>query len=597
MKRIIVFMAVLQLGAGLFAQSIDDIKHSGNYLWGEGSGKTINVASKEALSDLISKITVDVSSEFVKESGETDDNYTERVSSIVKTYSTAKLNNTKTFVVSDEPKARIIRYITKAEIRKQFADRRNKIVTYASEGVKAEKDCRISDALRNYYWSLSLLRSYPKSDTVTFSGGELLIPFLTKKINGVFSGLKADIVKVEKEENKQTVELMITYNGTPVKNYDYTYYDGQNFSNIITAKNGRGLIELSDMHELKNIQLRSEYAFENEAVLDEDLKAVFESMPDIIPFHSNKIEVGNNTAKALNVMSKETKATKTNEQGIFESVADPVPYLDVIVEIENVIRKKVSKQAVQKHFTANGFDIFERLVSYGNAKLLSNDAGYSFYKSDNGVICRSMPIVFKFSGNKEFVESVVFEFDENKKISSLSFQLEDEAVADIASKHKWDRKSKHVLVRFLENYKTAYALERKDYLEQIFSDNALIIVGSTIAKAPSVEGRIRLNEKDARYNQYNKEEYMKNLERCFARNEFINLRFTETDVKKFAKDKEMYGLQIKQDYFSSTYGDSGYLFLGVDVADPDQPIIHIRTWQPEKDREGGIFGINDFTIE
>ena len=86
MKRIIVFMAVLQLGAGLFAQSIDDIKHSGNYLWGEGSGKTINVASKEALSDLISKITVDVSSEFVKESGETDDNYTERVSSIVKTY-------------------------------------------------------------------------------------------------------------------------------------------------------------------------------------------------------------------------------------------------------------------------------------------------------------------------------------------------------------------------------------------------------------------------------------------------------------------------------------------------------------------------------
>ncbi|MEE1021109.1 MAG: hypothetical protein U0L93_06770, partial [Bacteroidales bacterium] len=99
------------------------------------------------------------------------------------------------------------------------------------------------------------------------------------------------------------------------------------------------------------------------------------------------------------------------------------------------------------------------------------------------------------------------------------------------------------------------------------------------------------------YNTYTKAEYMKNLERCFARNEFINLRFTENEIKQFKKDKEMYGIQIKQDYFSSTYGDTGYLFLGVDVENPDQPVIHIRTWQPEKDKEGGVFGINDFTID
>ena len=46
---------------------------------------------------------------------------------------------------------------------------------------------------------------------------------------------------------------------------------------------------------------------------------------------------------------------------------------------------------------------------------------------------------------------------------------------------------------------------------------------------------------------------------------------------------EIYGIQIHQDYYSSTYGDTGYLFLMVDINDPDNPIISIRTWQPERD--------------
>ena len=56
-------------------------------------------------------------------------------------------------------------------------------------------------------------------------------------------------------------------------------------------------------------------------------------------------------------------------------------------------------------------------------------------------------------------------------------------------------------------------------------------------------------------------------------------------------------LQIKQDYFSSTYGDSGYLFLAVDLEVSDKPVIHVRTWQPERDEEGKIFSIVDFDWE
>ena len=57
---------------------------------------------------------------------------------------------------------------------------------------------------------------------------------------------------------------------------------------------------------------------------------------------------------------------------------------------------------------------------------------------------------------------------------------------------------------------------------------------------------------------------------------------------------ELYGIQIKQDYYSTNYGDQGYLFLMVDLNDPDKPIIKVRTWQPEKDPDFGLYDIGMF---
>ena len=42
---------------------------------------------------------------------------------------------------------------------------------------------------------------------------------------------------------------------------------------------------------------------------------------------------------------------------------------------------------------------------------------------------------------------------------------------------------------------------------------------------------------------------------------------------------ELYFIQIKQDYYSENYGDSGWLTLRVDVNDPQNPIIYVRVWE------------------
>ena len=124
-----------------------------------------------------------------------------------------------------------------------------------------------------------------------------------------------------------------------------------------------------------------------------------------------------------------------------------------------------------------------------------------------------------------------------------------------------------------------------DYLRQVFDDNAVIITGKVVTRPEGTDdaGRKYLNNKYVQLTRQSKEQYLRNLERCFESNEFINIRFAENDIVKAGVGGEVYGIQIKQDYYSSNYGDTGYLFLMVDLNDPKQPVIKVRVWQPERD--------------
>lgn len=153
-----------------------------------------------------------------------------------------------------------------------------------------------------------------------------------------------------------------------------------------------------------------------------------------------------------------------------------------------------------------------------------------------------------------------------------------------------------ILIRFLENYKTAYALKRLDYIESIFAEDALIIVGTVLKKQTVTERQVTINRPYIRFTRQTKEQYIKRLRSTFASNEFINLRFADNVIRKSADKGEIYGVQIRQDYFSSNYGDSGYLFLMVDLNNPDKPIIHVRAWQPEKDPDFGLIDLPSFTF-
>ncbi|MBR5830868.1 MAG: hypothetical protein IKY63_06370, partial [Tidjanibacter sp.] len=141
----------------------------------------------------------------------------------------------------------------------------------------------------------------------------------------------------------------------------------------------------------------------------------------------------------------------------------------------------------------------------------------------------------------------------------------------------------------------AFALSRIDYLDSIFSEDALIITGRVVTRT-NVEGQINLqNQKQIVLNRQTKSEYINNLRRSFKSKEYINLQFSNLEILKMDRGaNEIYCMEIKQDYYSSNYADTGYLTLVVDVTERDLPIIHVRTWLPEPDPQFGVFSAGHF---
>lgn len=580
----------------LCAISWDEIKQSPLYLYGEGWGASDAEADKHALADLISKISVNVSSTFtvtedeLQQNGQTNSESYAR--SKVETYSQATLTNTGKIVIAHEPDAHIGRYILRSEIAKIFKSRENRIKEMIGLAKQGERLGKIDDALRYYYWAFCLLKTLQRPNETTYtdeSGTHILINWIPNQMNAVFDNISIRPIKTE----NNVMEIAVEYKKRPVDSFDYTYFDGQNWSNIYSARDGRGVIELSPGAITDNIRIKCEYEYRNEAHIDNEIENVFNIVKGQA-FRKSYITV---SGAAVNATQPEQNAAvptiETSETNSIASAIDETPYRLIMDNVLNAIASK-NYNAAEQYFTPNGADMFRKLINYGKARILDS-ANLQFSEIDGKTVCRNAAMSFSFRNGmrKSFVEDVVFTFNSDKKIDYIAFGLGDRAQNDILNKGEWSLTARNAIMNFLENYKTAYALKRLDYIEQVFDDNAVIISGCVIRRPKGRElenSEQFISNQYVRYTRVNKDEYIDRLRRSFAGKEFINIRFSNNDVRKMSKGGELYCIQIKQDYYSSNYGDSGYLFLMVDLNRPDAPIIKVRTWQPQPDPDFGLIG-------
>lgn len=557
-----------------------------NYYWGEGFGATYSEADRMALTELISKISVSIEATISNRDSEVNGDYKSEYDISFKSYSNATLNGAQVIVVSNEPESQVFRFISKKDVEKIFEQREEKVRDYVRTAARCEEHGKIDEALRYYYWGLKLLQSLLEPNKVRLTDGganTLLITEIPKRINEILENLQ---VKVLGEEDGD-VDILITYKGNPVASVDYTYFDGLTWSTLYSAKDGRGLLELRQGMTADMAQLKFEYEYLGESHIDKEMNTVM-LHSKAIPFRKATVSLADNSKKRPKKKEIQEAIEMTNAAAsvgeAMTAVKDDKPYVELMNKVINAIKKR-DYSSVRSLFTDNGWEMFDRLIHYGQAKL-SGDPVLTFLPLDNRVVCRSVPMVFSFqNNNRKFMEDVTFTFSSDMKIETLAFGLGSSARTDIFDKGVgvWSEKSKMVLATFLENYKTAYALKRLDYIESIFSEDALIITGQVLKKKVGpIEGQPTLSRDEVRYTRHTKRDFIRKLERSFKSNQFINIRFSNNDVVKAGVGGEIYGIQIHQDYYSSTYGDTGYLFLMVDINDPDNPIISIRTWQPER---------------
>lgn len=598
-KQLFLFVNLLLCTLPALSQDWERVKVDPTYLWGEGWGVTVSEADNNALNDLISKISVQVSADIKQKNSEEVTNegvdaYSS-FQSVINTYSQATLTNTERVIVKNEPDAHVGRWIKRSEINRIFESRKAKAIDYVESALKALEKKKIDIALKDLYWGLVLVKSlqYPDEAKYIDEKGEsqTLTHWIPHQIDKIFSDIEVKVVK----KDGLDIELSITYQGESVSSIDYTYFDGRDWSGIYTGKDGCGVLELAPGNVSDSYQLKVEYEYRGESHIDRDVENVMKVTKSLALRNAYF-----NVKSVSSVVNTETdtRTAANTACSLPVQTGDVSAYEVAMKRVADVMETK-DYANVRNLFTDEGYSIFDTLLKYGNAKVVGNPE-YTYYNIGNSVVARGLQMVFSFKNGvrKSFVEDVIFTFNGERKIENISFGLGEVAEQDILGKGVWPKEARMAIMQFLENYQTAYALKRLDYIETVFDDDAVIITG-TVAYRPAsqttdMDNKVTFDNKIVKYNRYDKRSYLKKLAQSFASKEFINLRLANNDVRKLGKGGEVYAIQISQEYYSSNYGDKGYLFLMVDINDPKHPTIKVRTWQPEKDPNFGLYGPEDF---
>ena len=200
--------------------------------------------------------------------------------------------------------------------------------------------------------------------------------------------------------------------------------------------------------------------------------------------------------------------------------------------------------------------------------------------------------------------------EQNKRINTNNWQaiikqnpFYEEAKKTFASGlEESDKANRQMILDYVEQLRQSYGKKDIGFIEQVFSDNALIITGKVIREAPS-ESNNYLPQEKVTYNIRSKQQFLTKLKQVFDANHKIELLFSDFKINRHPTIPTIYGVSFRQTYTSDIYADDGYLFLLWDFKDTDAPQIHIRTWQPRflDDQtvipENEIFSLRNFNFK
>lgn len=229
---------------------------------------------------------------------------------------------------------------------------------------------------------------------------------------------------------------------------------------------------------------------------------------------------------------------------------------------------------------------------------------------DGGYQVRNIPLESLDEKGNPVYKELVIDLDDSGKITRVNKAIEANLYRKImqSGSQVSDLRQRQLILNYVEDFRTAYEKKDIDFLEMVFSDDALIITGKVIQRKKGERG-IQMKP-EITYTKYSKKEYLDRLRtHVFPNTRTIDVTFGTVEVVKHPSIEGYFGVLVRQGYKSvfksgAVYEDDGYLFMLWDFRDENRPQIHVRTWQPywmneaktQSISEDQIININSFRI-
>ena len=259
-------------------------------------------------------------------------------------------------------------------------------------------------------------------------------------------------------------------------------------------------------------------------------------------------------------------------------------------KMDMALSGKRSLQALWKniHFMCEDNQIVERCLTSAEGYVIRN------------IYTKVNPMVSDYSDEPE--RALTIRLTKVGQIASVAMAASDAVYGRIMEQglSVTDLERRTTILSFVENYRSFYDEKDLNSINRIFSDDAIIITG-TVPMQKAQSSDIQSWREQITYKVQNKPQYLQSLASNFKRNKYIKVSFSDVEVVRHPANPNYYGVTLHQHWKSSNYEDDGYLLLIWEFRDGEDPIIHYRTWQP--DRVGShtltkdeVINIMDFNI-
>ena len=579
MKRILLIM-ILFVSVLLTAESNAEVKsrigliksQPKTYYFGYAEGKQRKETDQEALESLMSSIYIVVSSEIKSSSV----NESDTLRKVLQTYTHGRLPDVLMLSYKVGPIFHILRFIEKSNYQKIFKSKRTEVEGFLREAEENLATNQFGKVFRNYYRAAISLEALPENN-ILYHGKTYRPKIIFNLIRDIAKDIKIKVETNEYKDETRYIVLNFSYKNKPVQDLNLFYYDNHGY---IPQKTNTNLVELQlygkEYEKMNNLTLKID--------LKEDLYSCYSDETDALSklFKHEKLEDYREIPLKKEIRIPKPKNGKSGNV-TFENSAD-CPVLNEFTQNVNKLFMMLNNEYLDDESIFTDASIIKRMnqvISCNHTKLLSYPQTARINKTNTGWEARQLGVSVSCEGFPSRNETVVIDFDNTGKIYNFCYTInpalhnlfQEEGIAA----GNWSYRQ--IAIKFLENYKTSYNTKNIEDIETLYSEDAIIITGKVAkrTKPPEVI-QTDFSDDEIIYFKRTKQEHITHQREIFKKNRFVWLQFDTFNIQSAPLDK-VYGVTMKQNYYSSTYKDEGYLFLLIDFRG-DLPLIHVRNWQP-----------------